>query len=207
MPALPTPCTQVGMTETHPHNVIVHRCFLTSFHFSPTSSIFSSTIVQETQERQRPPAIAKLYINVVDELAPSFTVCVVGNWSTNKTRRFGVFPLYFINDDPVGDTARASSHVGSRCKISLVTCTSPRQNREKAWNKHPNSTAKKEKIKAKITKFLCQRRRFGTHEQMDSVRAFWQMCTKNTTKLWTELCVIFSDFQKSLIVIVTLWKH
>lgn len=48
----------------------------------------------------------------------SSTVCVFGNRWINQVDAL-VFALRFIDDVSVGDTARPSSHVGSRCHVVL----------------------------------------------------------------------------------------
>lgn len=83
MPALLTARAQAGMTESA-STWQQRPPFSPLLFFLPASSIIIYFIVYDTQERQRPGAITKLCIRVVEKLAFSSTVCVFGNRWINK---------------------------------------------------------------------------------------------------------------------------
>lgn len=164
-------------------------------------------------------ACCKLYVHVVEKLAFSSTVCVFGTRWINDVVAL-VFVLRFIDDVSVGDTARPGSHVGSRRHddneiLRYLHIPKEKKNLKQIPQKQLQVgfdalmymclVKKKEKIKLfEITRFSFRDQCFGADEWTDSVQVS-DGCAQKPER-WTELCVIFSYFQKSLIVIVTLWK-
>lgn len=94
----------------------------------PASSII---ILWDTSEWQRPVAVTELYIQVVENLAFSSTVCV---WYPMEKQSSCFVFLSFVS---VGATAGPGSRVGSRCHDAMMkflfTCTSLRS--KETWRK------------------------------------------------------------------------
>ena len=225
MPALltaraPTSMTESASTWQHCPPVFFHLSFF-----------FSSLLYNHLFHCKRHSRVAEACCNYKavrscgwKKLAFSSTVCVFGTRWINKVVALVFLSSRFIDDVSVDATARPGSHVGSQCHDVIMKFfgtsnlhMSKNKKKKETWNKYSKYKLqvgfdalmclmgkKKSKRKIKLLKspgFHFEISLFAIDECTDSAE---MVVHKNQSD--GQNCVIFSYFQKSLIVIVTLWK-
>lgn len=122
-----------------------------------------------------------------------------------------VFGLHFLDDVSVGEASRARSHFGYWCHGVLSKCVRYLHNMQHKESNAPKATAGwyihayvfdlKKLNFLNLPKFSFWRQRFG------KVRILWKFIVDVHKNQSNGHNCVWSYFQKSLIVVVTLWKH